>query len=769
MKSLFNRNSQFKRSVFFKIFLSLMGLTLIPIFFLGLTSYFVFNRSIQTQSDNYDRLILRTMSEKVDRDLDEVKEILFRYALFINIEHDNYSRMLNVIRELGGIAGTSDIIKDIFIYLIDSDQVLTQNGIYTADVFFGKVYQYVDLSDQELYEVLKQQNSFRVVSTERVIQDGFIEKRYLTILNSVPVREKPEANLVVLVDESYFYSIMESAGFESEGSRIAIIKSSLALITGSVVENLDQEALKSFLTANETKNTSGVHNFRAGDVAVYSSLSEVTDWHYVVSTSVKQISRKAASIRNITLWVCAVSITVCFLLTWIISMKLYNPIREIVNTIKNEPDTNQDPGANTDEMSYILSHVKYVTERNRNLDNGLIQVEPTFKDHSSRSLTLGIPDGMISESASGFKLNWPYNHFTVVVVRISFNQVATPADNLNETMAEDFWRYFQKVLHSREGLLGVLTYIGKTQMTILVNLQAERTLGAFLQEVEPQIVQYADKYHCSISLGVGGFCKAMAQINESYEEALKALDSRNIKTGYQILYFNKRSTAPVSKSAIDYPAENERQLMNSVLAGDHDKVGEIINIIIANNLFDETTDNQLTTLFDRLIGTARKIIKKDRGIKQKIEEKKLLHDHSYNKPDTPVAVRRSVLEIYKQITEAFHHKRSERTPDLRERLIQYIQENYPVPDLSLDSIADEFGLNPKYVSRFFKEQTGTNYHVYLNKIRVKKSKELMVRGEKLKVQEISRMVGFYNVNTFITVFKRYEGITPNTFRKLPRV
>ncbi len=132
-------------------------------------------------------------------------------------------------------------------------------------------------------------------------------------------------------------------------------------------------------------------------------------------------------------------------------------------------------------------------------------------------------------------------------------------------------------------------------------------------------------------------------------------------------------------------------------------------------------------------------------------------------------MRRGVLEIYEQITEAFYNKRRKKTPDLRERLLRYIQDNYHVPDLSLDTIADEFGLNPKYVSRFFKEQTGTNYHDHLNKIRDGKSKELLVRDEKLKVQEISRMVGFYNVDTFITVFKRYEGVTPNTFRKMPRV
>ena len=100
--------------------------------------------------------------------------------------------------------------------------------------------------------------------------------------------------------------------------------------------------------------------------------------------------------------------------------------------------------------------------------------------------------------------------------------------------------------------------------------------------------------------------------------------------------------------------------------------------------------------------------------------------------------------------------------------MRYIQENYPVPDLSLDRVATEFDLNPKYVSRYFKEQTGTNYLDYLNMIRIKQAKELLVINDKLKIMEISKTVGFYNVNTFIAAFKRIEGVTPSTYRKLSR-
>lgn len=144
---LVGRNSPFKRSVFLKLFLSLMSVTLIPIIFMGLTSYFLFYRPMKAQSDNFDRLILSTLSEKIDHYLGDIKEILFRYALFIDIEQDNYGRLLGVVRELSGIAGTHDIVKDIFIYIIDSEQVLTQNGL-SGSIFAISDSRYSQQDDQ---------------------------------------------------------------------------------------------------------------------------------------------------------------------------------------------------------------------------------------------------------------------------------------------------------------------------------------------------------------------------------------------------------------------------------------------------------------------------------------------------------------------------------------------------------------------------------------------------------------------------------------------
>ncbi|OGO80935.1 MAG: hypothetical protein A2Y21_06300 [Clostridiales bacterium GWC2_40_7] len=97
------------------------------------------------------------------------------------------------------------------------------------------------------------------------------------------------------------------------------------------------------------------------------------------------------------------------------------------------------------------------------------------------------------------------------------------------------------------------------------------------------------------------------------------------------------------------------------------------------------------------------------------------------------------------------------------RVKHYVRANYN-SDITLENIADHVYLNPVYLSRFFKEQTGENYIDYLVRIRMEKAVELM-QDFRLKIHEISRMVGYESVKYFYIVFKRYAGQTPTEYRK----
>jgi two-component system response regulator YesN len=73
-------------------------------------------------------------------------------------------------------------------------------------------------------------------------------------------------------------------------------------------------------------------------------------------------------------------------------------------------------------------------------------------------------------------------------------------------------------------------------------------------------------------------------------------------------------------------------------------------------------------------------------------------------------------------------------------------------------------LNAKYVRDLFKKESGINYVIYLRKIRIIHSKELLEHTN-LKIYEISNKVGYKTSKHFIRVFKNETGFTPNEYRE----
>ncbi len=92
----------------------------------------------------------------------------------------------------------------------------------------------------------------------------------------------------------------------------------------------------------------------------------------------------------------------------------------------------------------------------------------------------------------------------------------------------------------------------------------------------------------------------------------------------------------------------------------------------------------------------------------------------------------------------------------------YITDNLK-EDLNLESIAHNFNLSPYYFSRSFKEVMGCNLTDYINTIRIKKAKELLIEN-KMSIKEIGYTVGYSDPNYFSKVFKKYEGYSPKEYK-----
>ena len=96
-------------------------------------------------------------------------------------------------------------------------------------------------------------------------------------------------------------------------------------------------------------------------------------------------------------------------------------------------------------------------------------------------------------------------------------------------------------------------------------------------------------------------------------------------------------------------------------------------------------------------------------------------------------------------------------------ITRYLQEHL-AEEMSLSVLAEEFHLNPQYISQLFKNEIGVGFLAYLTNIRMEKAKKLLL-STSLSIAEVAEQSGYGDYRVFTKVFKKTEGITPSQYRR----
>ena len=93
----------------------------------------------------------------------------------------------------------------------------------------------------------------------------------------------------------------------------------------------------------------------------------------------------------------------------------------------------------------------------------------------------------------------------------------------------------------------------------------------------------------------------------------------------------------------------------------------------------------------------------------------------------------------------------------------FLMEHYR-EQISMETLAGYFHLNPRYFSTLFKKKEGISPLDYLTGIRMDAARNLL-RNTDIPASEVSSLVGYEDPRYFYKVFKKYTGQTPTDFRK----
>lgn len=311
-------------------------------------------------------------------------------------------------------------------------------------------------------------------------------------------------------------------------------------------------------------------------------------------------------------------------------------------------------------------------------------------------------------------------------------------------------------------------WISGSRLGVLVQLDkqitSEQQIWSMLENTR---VWVAEHLKLTITVGIGGTADMFTSIPVSYAQALEALKYKMVFGVNRILSYASIQTEDQGK-AFDYFQRIQAMAQSFRLVRNDWR--EQYRSILRNIEQDMLNQDHIISLADYMIYClGREMNKMAMEFRDywSLSGEPFLNEAVY-KSDTLEQMDIQVEQVLEQI---FHHlselQEVRHHSEVIRKVRDYIEQESANPNLSLDFLSEKFQMNPKSLSKLFKEETGQKFVDYLIQLRINHARRLLEATHQ-PIQEIAEEVGYGNPISFGRMFKKVVGVSPGEYREQAR-
>ena len=238
----------------------------------------------------------------------------------------------------------------------------------------------------------------------------------------------------------------------------------------------------------------------------------------------------------------------------------------------------------------------------------------------------------------------------------------------------------------------------------------------------------------------------------------------NVDSGRQAQLLNTMYDLYSSAEAAEYPIDSERQLQQSIRAGDKEGSQRLLNVLLSGLYLACGNDlakikqhvHSLLVLMSRAAidggADVNDIFRLSQSYEPEIE--KLRNLEELNRWLSMVLHR--FINFVFDFNDIKHH-------NVIYQATAYIKENL-AEKLTLEDAAEHVSLSKSYFCRILKDELGYTFTEYVNHLRVERAK-LYLRDSTMSIADIAYAVGFDDQSYFTRIFKKLTNVSPGQYRK----
>lgn len=689
----------------------------------------------QSQMDTILMLVKSNLQQLI------ASEEIINYSSNNSVNYYEITNVFNLLRKSIGVSSDMgykiDISKDNHDIIITSDSTIYKNDYYSF-------MRYNQSDIKKIDSFINTCDNF----DDYITIEGNYDNQYpiLTIIQ----KYKTKQNYHILVYTSFNKNKFIPSINKDNDEIFAIIRNNDLV----VLETLDKNKATDLLLSNDAiesfKNTNidplKFTKTKLTDKMVYFVNSKELSWTYVfVSSNVKykqQITNLI--IYSITFFLLMLILGIIFV--FFLSKILYKPILKIVNSLQLYSKSDE-----SDELSFIEKTTKQLLHDNLAMSKNIRDDKILLKEKFIRDLLYGfINNDKIIENLSAYNLTNLQNDFIIILLQFKTSFESSFSLSSKEHLILSLENIFKKI--SR--LESVFIDSDKVAIILYFNdiIYIKDIINEFIATRESE----------NLIAAISNVCHKVSDINKCFGEVLGILENR-IVLDRRFVYCANDIEERDNNNNYFYPVDTERMLINAILSSKREEINSMLKYIIEQNTevrmlnknammqFILAIDVTINRILNQLNATLFEVFDEGTYIYMEL---KMCNDN--------VEFKNKFYSIFETIVKYVESKNVGFEDTIAQEMIDFVCSNYQ-KDLSLIDMSKQFNLSTSYISTIFKKYVDENFKEYLNVYRVKMAKEILKKDNTIKIKDLANMVGCNNSNTFIRIFKKYEGLSPGKY------
>lgn len=737
------------RSLFFKLLTSFIVIILLLVSF-NFVSYRFFLTNIQGEIIKNNSLNLNATVNNYEKHLSLVRNL--GLSLYFNDKAPMlssrqpdgtfYDVAYQVRKDLQQMLQNPLLYLNNMIYLFpDRSAVIEKDGSSRLDSMFTKFYKSDRYTPDFWREEFGKPFNFKVYPsasfTEQGLENEVAKGSFMPLL--IKNSYNSQFAIIALLDSAKLYDAFFPP---SLGNRFYISNSDGELLFSASGET-DRPSFPA-LPARQgfVKKGSDYYFYQQGGDSGFTYMSVIPN-----EKIASQIVRMNILLAMLLVAALVISIGVSI----VFSLKMNNPIANIVKSIQ-QLNFAASPRSRIKEFDLISDQLRDLFKRNQDINTDLNQKNDVLKNYAYlnkiKMIHTQMGDGKLQPE--------PNKPFLLVLFQLSFLQRFQEELEVEQNRASYYIREFIQS-HLAEYYKDCLTFQMERDQ-ILSLIFPEETGGRDVTEILQFFKQVfdMDKKYCLITVAFSPTHRDSSEFTAAYEYLLQRIKLRKLGEETQII--TEGDTMPEKTG---WSAQEEQEFTANLLAGNENGVLQLVKRTLHAMHRKDATAAQFAAY-------AGEIVQK---VDRAFDSLRLEMETAFPSCSPYDQIRDCYqFEDYERFmsdflasASALIKKKKAETDYITSFVIEYVEANYR-DDLSLDLLADKLNISSAYLSTYFKEKKGTNFSDYVNTFRIRKAQELLLQTD-LKIQDVSQLVGYQSVNSFIRMFKKSLGVPPGEFRK----